>query len=126
MKRSYLLIFVAVVVLVYALGALLVPETLLSQYGFNVNPQSTLLMRLLGVQFVLEGLLAWFARNVTDSGAQRAISLAYFIAFALGAIVSLWGTLSGTLNAFGWSAVGLDVVITLGFGYFLFVRRSAA
>ncbi len=99
---------------------------MLSLYGFNVNPASTLLMRFLGVQFVAEGLLAWFARNVTDSGTQRAIILAFFIAFAIGAIVSLLGTLSGTLNAFGWSAVGLDVVITLGFGYFLFVKPSGA
>jgi hypothetical protein len=126
MKLSNFLIFVAVVVLIYAIGALLVPAILLSQYGFAVNSESTLLMRLLGVQFAIEGLLAWFARNVTDPSTQRAISSAYVIGFALGGIVSLYGTLSGTLGAFGWSAVGLDVVITLGFGYFLFVKPSGA
>jgi hypothetical protein len=99
---------------------------LLAQYGFAVNPESTLLMRYLGVQFVLEGLLAWFARNMADAGARRAIFLAFFIAAAIGAIVSLLGTISGTLNALGWLSVGLDALFVLGFGYFLLVKRSAA
>src|SRR5262245_44719189 len=106
MKQSNFLIFFTVVVLITAVGALLVPETFLAQYGFAVNPASTLLMRYLGVQFVLEGLLAWFARNVSELDAQRAIFLAYFIASALGAVVSLLGALIGTLNVFGWLNVG--------------------
>jgi hypothetical protein len=124
MKQSNFLIFVAVIVLIYAVAALLVPEMLLSQYGFTVNPVSIFLMRLAGVQFVLEGLLAWFARNVRDSHALRAINLAYFIAFALGGLNVLFGIISGVLSAFGWTAVGLDVVLALGFGYFLFVKSS--
>jgi hypothetical protein len=125
MKLSNFPISVAVVTLIYAVGALLVPEILLSQYGFAVNPASTLSMRFLGVQFALEGALAWFARNVADPSARRAILSAYLVGFALGTIVSLFGTLSGILGAFGWSAVGLDVLFTLGFRYFLFVKPSS-
>jgi hypothetical protein len=34
--------------------------------------------------------------------------------------------ISGVMSAFGWSAVGIYLFFTVGYGYFQFVRPSAS
>ncbi len=126
MKLSTLMVVFAVVDLVYALGLLLVPATLLSLYGVSVSPGTQLMAQFFGVELGGIGLLAWFARKVTDSDALRAIILAFFISEVIGVIVSLFGTLSNLMNVLGWSAVGLYAVFGLGLAYFLFMKPSAS
>ncbi len=82
--------------------------------------------QLFGVELIAVGLLCWFARNVSDSAAQRAIILAFLISAVIGLIVSLMGTLSGVVNAVGWSAVLIYLVLAAGYAYFQFMKPSAS
>jgi hypothetical protein len=43
----------------------------------------------------------------------------------IGLIVSLMGTLSGVVNAVGWSAVLIYLVLAAGYAYFQFMKPSA-
>ena len=79
-----------------------------------------------GSALIAIGLLTGFARNVTDSEAQRAIILAMLISHVIGIIVSVLGTVSGPMNVVGWSAVAIYVLLALGFAYFQFVKPSAS
>jgi hypothetical protein len=126
MKLSILLIINAVVSLAYGIGLLLLPATLLELYGITPTPDVQLMAQLVGGPFVAIGLLTWFARNVVDPTAQRAIMLSLVISGAIGVIVTLLGTLSGVFNALGWSAVAIYLLLTLGYAYFLFMKPSAA
>jgi hypothetical protein len=83
-----------------------------------------LMARYFGVELIAVGLLCWFARNVTDALARRAIILAVLISDVIGVIVSVQGTLSGVMSAVGWSAVGLYLLFALGFGYMLMKQSS--
>lgn len=126
MKLSNLLVINTIVALLYGISFVLVPATVLSIYGVTQGPAVELLGQYFGVALIGIGLLTWFARNVADSEAQRAIILALLISDVIGVIVSVLGTVSGVMNVVGWSAVGIYVLLALGFGYFQFVKPSAS
>lgn len=126
MKLSNLFVINAIVSLVYGISFVLVPTTVLSLYGMTQGSSEALAGQFFGVALIAIGLLTWFARNVTDSEAQRAIILALLISDVVGIIVALLGTLSGAVNAVGWSAVGIYLLLALGYAYFQFMKPSTS
>jgi hypothetical protein len=126
MKFSTLLPVNAVVALVYGIGLVLLPSTLLSMYGVTPGPAVNLASQLFGVELLHVGLICWFARNVSDGPAQRALILASLIGQVIGLIVALMGTLSGVFNAVGWSAVAIYLLLGLGYAYLQFMKPSRA
>ena len=126
MKLSNLLVVNAIVALGYSISFLLVPATVLSLYGVTQGPGEILMGQFFGVALIAIGLLTWFARNVADSEAQRAIILALLISSIIGVIVAVLGTVSGVMNAVGWSAIGIYLLLALGYAYFQFMKPSAS
>jgi hypothetical protein len=126
MKFSNLLLVNAVVALVYGVGLVLLPATLLSMYGVTPGPAVNLASQLFGVELLHVGLICWFARNVSDGPAQRALIVASLIGQVFGLIVALMGTLSGVFNAVGWSAVAIYLLLGLGYAYLQFMKPSHA
>jgi len=103
----------AIVALAYGICFELVPATVLSIYGVTQGPGEMLMARYFGVALIAIGLLCWFAREVTDAKARRAVILALLISNVIGVVVSVQGTLSGVMSAVGWSAVGIYVLLTV-------------
>jgi len=126
MKLKTLLVFNAIVALVYGVGFVLAPATVLTLHGATVSPSANLAGQFFGVTLIGIGLICWLARNVTDPGAQRAIVLAQLIATVIGIIVAAMGTISGVVSAVGWSAVVIYLVLALGYAYFQFAKPSAS
>ncbi len=113
-----------VICLVFGIGFVILPVTLLSFYGISTERGGILMTRLFGGAFIPLGLLLWFNRNTTEPTTQRAFAIALFVGNVIGVIVSLMSQLSGTANALGWSTVALYLIFALGFGYFLMPRSS--
>ena len=126
MKLSNLLVVNTIVCLVYGIILVLTPATMLSLHGVTQGPVEQLMGQYFGSALIAIGLLTWFARNVADSEAQRAIILALLISDVIGVIVSVLGTVSGVMSAVGWSAVGIYLLLALGFAYFQFMKPSAS
>ena len=126
MKLSNLLVANAIAALVYGISFVLVPATVLSLYGMTQGTSEALAGQFFGVALIAIGLLTWFARNIADSDTQRAIVLALLISDVIGVIVTVLGTVSGVMSAVGWSAVGIYVLLALGYAYFQFVKPSAS
>lgn len=126
MKLSNLFVVNAILALVYGISFVLAPTIVLSLYGMTQGISEALAGQYFGVALIAIGLLTWFARNVADPDAQRAIIRALLISDVIGVIVSLLGTLSGVMNALGWSAVGIYLFLTLGYGYFQFMKPDAS
>lgn len=99
---------------------------MLSLHGIAQDPGERLMAQYFGSALIAIGLLTWFARNVADSEAQRAFIFALLISDVIGVIVSVLGTVSGVMNAVGWSAVGIYLLLALGFAYFQFMKPSAS
>ncbi len=123
MKLRTFLIIVAVVALVYALGLLLLPGFMARTYGMGTSASEILLARFFGVEMLVVGLIAWLAKDLPFSS-LRPIITASLIGDIVGAIVALMGTLSGVMNAVGWSAFGIYLLIALGFAYFQFMATA--
>ena len=126
MKFSNLLVLNAVFGLIFGIGFVLIPTTVVNLYGVTPGPAVNLVGQFFGVELIAVGLLSWLARNVMDSEAQGAITLAFLVSNVIGLIISIIGTLSGVLNTFGWSAVVIYLVLSLGYAYFQFMKPGAS
>jgi hypothetical protein len=126
MKLKTLLTINAVVILLYAVGALFIPATMLMMYGMTSGPGEQLMTRYFGASMLALGLLSWLARNATDAIARRTIILAFLVFDAAGVVISLLGTLSRVMSPLGWQVVVIYLLFCIGFGYFQFAKPDLA
>jgi hypothetical protein len=120
MNRRTFLTIAALLALGYAAGLILIPALINRIYGFGESDSEILLSRFFGVELLVLGVVTWLAKDLTGAILAPLIT-GNLIGNAVGVIVALMGTLSGVMNATGWSAVAIYVFLTLGFGYFQFM-----
>ena len=118
MRLKHLLVLTAVLAGSNGIVAVSIPALALSLYGVTPEPAVTLMSRYAGLGSIAIALVAWFARNVEDTQAQRAIVRAFLITHLIGVVISAVGTLSGVMAA-GWLVVGLYLVMASGYAFFL-------
>jgi hypothetical protein len=123
MKLKWLLIVNAIVLGISGIWAILSPSSVLSLYGVESGPAVQLMAQYSGLGSLAIGLVAWFSRNVEDSKAQRSISLAFLICYVIGTIVSVLGTISGTMRI-GFAVVVLYLLFALGYAYIIFFKLA--
>jgi hypothetical protein len=124
MKLSTLMVVKAIVCLGFGILLVAIPGLLMSLYGVTLDEGGILMARLYGASLLGNLMLTWFSRNDPGSEALRAAILGLFVYDAVGLIVALVATLSGIMNAFGWSVVAIYLLFTVGYGYFQFVKPS--
>lgn len=117
----------AIIVVIFGIGFVIIPETLASIYGLTLDPAGALMARLFGTAFIFESVVLWLARNESPTEpAVRAIMLAVIGSNAIGFVVTLVATLSGVWNMLGWLSVALYLVFGLAFAYIYQLGRRAA
>ncbi len=121
MKLRNLFLIHSLIALLYSLGLLLIPQTMLFLYGITTTAGDRLLAQFFGVQLLTSGLVTLLARDESASGARNAITLSILISSAVGLIVSIGGTLAGTMNVLGWSAVVIYGFFAIAFAFFQFI-----
>jgi hypothetical protein len=104
----------------YAVAFFLAAAPLLEVYGIMPNDEGVFMARWFGVGLLANGLTTLLARDAAESEAGRAIALALVASYSVGVVLALWGTLTGQFNALGWIAVGLNLLLGLGFWSFRF------
>jgi len=122
MKLSTLMVAKAVVCLVFGILLLGIPGVLMSLYGVSLDEGGIFMARLYGASLLGNLVLSWFSRNDPGSEALRAAVLGLFVYDAVGLIVALVAMLSGIMNVLGWSVVAICLLLTVGYGYFQFVK----
>jgi hypothetical protein len=125
MKIKTVMTVKAIVVIFFGLGFLFLAKTLMSLYGMSVDTGGIITARLLGQMYILIAFLLWLCRNTFDPSIKKAFAISVTIGDAIGTVVCLLAVLDGTMNAMGWSAVAIYLVLTLGFGYFLIKPEAA-
>lgn len=126
MKLGTLMVVKAVVCLTFGILLLAIPGLLMSLYGVTLDQGGMLMARLYGASLLGNLMLTWFSRNDPGSEALRAAVLGLFVYDAVGLIVALAAMLTGVMNALGWSVVAIYLVLTVGYGYFQFVKPEAS
>src|SRR6185436_13566100 len=113
MNRRLFLSIAALLALGYAAGLILIPAFMNSTYGLGGSDSEILLARFFGVELLVLGLVTWLAKDLTGAMLAPLIT-GNLIGDAVGTVIALMGTLSGVMNAVGWSAVAIYVFLTLG------------
>ena len=124
MRLSLLMTVNTIITVVFGLALVIAPDQTASLYGVDVDAHYRQAVRLYGSELLGFAVLTWATRNAPASDARKAIVLALFISYALGFIITLLGQIAGVMNSLGWSTVAIYLFLTLGFGYFQFLRPS--
>jgi uncharacterized ion transporter superfamily protein YfcC len=114
-----------------ALGAgfgavgLIVPESLASLFGIQLDATATALVRLACASYVGFGALNWAARDLTDGEAWRVVAVGNATSWAISGAVAAIALASGLGNSVAWVVVALQFVMTIAWlGVFARSRRS--
>jgi hypothetical protein len=124
MQLSKLLFIGGLLALVFGLGFLLAPRPMLTLYGVATDPSVVLMARFFGATLVQLGLVLFLIRDVGDPRTQRGVVIGSFIGSVVGLVVALTGQFWELMNQFGWSAVAIYALLTLGFGSIMFGRPA--
>ena len=122
---SYKLLFLlnALVALAIGLVFLFAPATGLGFFGTETRVPEQFIARFFGFSTLLGGLVLWFAKDLTDPGAQKGLALALLAGSVVGLILALVGmTGVRVIRVNGWMPVVLFMVSALGYGLALFLK----
>ena len=122
MKLSHVFSFNALVALVYAIGFVIVPNTVMGLHGLPAGDAQALMARYFGTALLGLGLIAWFVRDVAHPPLKNGITISLFLSSLIGFGLSIQATLAGQMNALGWLPTAVYLLLTLGFGYFRFFK----
>ncbi len=126
MKLNTFMAIAAVLAFVFGLGFLLFPAQVMSLYGVTLEAGGQWVGRYLGSAFLGVSVLTWLARNAEKDGALRAILLGVFVLSITGLAVAILDVIYGPGNALVWSTVAIYLFLTVGFGYFTFVKPDGS
>ena len=125
MKLKTLLILNAIVSGLSGLSALLIPTKVLTMYGVYANSAVLLMAQYSGLGSIAIALVAWFSRNIEFAQARKTLIPALMITHLIGIIISILGTISGIMKV-GWPVVGIYLIFSLGYFYFLILKSKSS
>ncbi len=124
MNIGVFLAIAAAIAIIYGVAFIIVPDFVLVTYGMTTSAALNLMARYFGLTLLGIGLVTWLVRETSDGKALRGLLSGLAIQAVVGLVVSIWGTVSGTMNGMGWSAVLIYAVLLAGYLYYLFVDRT--
>jgi hypothetical protein len=124
MKHGTFMAIAAVFALVFGLAFLLIPAQLTSLYGITLEPDGQWVARGLGSAFLGAAVTTWFGKNAPPGDALRAILLGDFALSATGFIAAVLYSIFGSANVLIWPTTAVYALLTVGFGYFRFVKPA--
>jgi hypothetical protein len=121
-RRTFLLIAAGVSV-GSGLAALLVPAQVATVFGVQLNDVGLSQTRLLGAAYLGYAVIVWFAMDVRDLAAQRAIALGNVVSWALSLVVTVAGIATGLAGTQSWLLVVLEVGFAAAWAYFALIDQ---
>jgi hypothetical protein len=121
---SYKVLFIlnALIALVFGLAFLVVPTMALQQFEVDEYASTKLVLQFFGTGLLTIGLLAWFAKNVSDAGIQKGMGIGMLIGSLAGLAMSMVGVANGLIRNFSWLPMVIYGVFALGYGFMLFLK----
>jgi hypothetical protein len=126
MKIGVFLAIAAAIAIIYGIAFIVAPDYVLVTYGMTADAALNLMARYFGLTLIGLGLVTWLVRETSDGKALRGLLSGLAVQAILGLLVSIWATVSGIMNAMGWSAVLIYAILLAGYLYYLFADRTVA
>jgi hypothetical protein len=112
--------------LIFGTAGLVAPRALAPAFGITLDPLAAAVVQMASASYIALGVLNWFARDLTDLAAWRAIAMSNLVGWALSAGVVVLAIVSGLGNAASWVIVVLQVAFALAWALaYLRVTRPA-
>ena len=121
MKVNTFVVIAAVLALLFGLAFFLIPAQFITIYGLKLDPLGQFMARYFGSALLGVAALNWFARNQVS----RVTLLTDFVLSIAGLMVGFWQAFSGMGNSLVWTTVIIYLVLTLGFGYYYFLKQES-
>jgi phosphoglycerol transferase MdoB-like AlkP superfamily enzyme len=120
MRLTLTLAVAAIGSLLFGLAYVLVPASLLSQYGITLDPSNQWVARYFGAALLGFAAILWLARKVASGPALRAILVGAFVASTTGLVLAILELAYGSGSTLVWSTALIYFLLSLGFGDFVF------
>ncbi len=125
MKLKIFLILTSFVYIPFGIAMVLFPYKLFGLYGFNLNMDGAILGRVVGAAIIGLGLINFLSRNEKyTSRALKAVLFGNIVYHLLDIVIVFIPTYNNILNELSWSFVGLHIILSIGFAYYL-IRMNA-
>ncbi len=113
---KYTSIFGTIAAISYGIGYTIAPAVVASFYVDepNISVHVLAMCRYFGLTLLFVGVVLWGFRNSSDSQVKAVVGNATIVVGVVGLLTSAALVLNGTLKPFGWSAVALYLVLTVG------------
>jgi hypothetical protein len=109
----------SVIALVFAVGFIFMPATILGYYTtVEVNEIGVFMSRLFGSAILTYAAVLWLASDTSDSPARQAIVKGFFLTMVAATVICLHFQLTGPINALGWSTVALYAFLSVMYARF--------
>ena len=103
----------------FGLGFLFVPSLIVGLFGVTLDSTSTALARLFGSALICFPVLLWFARKSHQTEFKKGAVYSLITYYLISTILLVVARLARLMNALGWIAVGIHIILLAWFGYFL-------
>ena len=123
MSYRIMLILNAIVVALFGVFFLILPQTALALFGTEVYVSTLLVARFFGGAMLMSGIFIWFLKDVFDLKTQKSLETTMLAGSVGGFILSLIGmTSNGVIRTNGWILLVITVVFSLGYAFLLFLQ----
>ena len=109
---------------IFGLGFILFPGTVLDPLGVTLGEAATIFARLFGSAILSFVVLLWSARKSVQAEFRLGVANSIFVFYVLIAVLLLIAQLNYQMNALGWSIIALHAVLALWYGYYLVKERG--
>ena len=113
----------ALVAVVFGVGFLIFPSMVLNQFDVDDYASTRMVAQFFGTAMLALGLLLWFAKDVTEAGMQKGMSIALLVGAIGGSIVTFLGMTSRVMRSNGWLVLVIYLLFGLGYAYLVFLKR---
>src|SRR5215203_888066 len=107
-RLKSLLIIAAAVSVASGFAGLFAPAQMGAVFGMTLDDVAVSQARLLGASYLGYAVIAWFARDVTDPAAVRAIAVGSAASWAISAVVTATVLTSGLAGSQAWVLVAAE------------------
>lgn len=98
---------------VFGLSGIFIPETFWGLYGVTLNETGILVAKLAGIIMTGNALFSWLSRDTKDKLALKNIGIKNIFDWGASFVLFIIGQLGGVFNTLNWSNVVLLAVMTV-------------
>jgi len=117
-----LFIITLIIELLYGVGFIAMPGTILGIFGVSLIDFGTSLTRLFGSALLGFVVLLWFGIKSAHPETHLAVLATMFTYLLLSTAILLFAQFAGHMNVMGWMPVVMHFIFMIAFGLFLFRR----